>query len=259
MWARDPDDIFTIHLDVPAGTARITVDFDLLLQNTISDHQLLLEWNTAVLYPRSADKRELMIDPSVLLPFGWKQGSSLQVVNQAGSRVNFGTVSLERLIDSPILAGEFFRSVPLQSRWPAELDITGDSALAVERADDAHAFSLFTRLVDQDQAMFGFRHWQTLHILVSQSDARPYDGLEHEDSPYNSIADAGLSKVDELERRGSGLLAHEQSHSWVGKYRRAAEMYSKNDYQGPERTSLCGCMKVSTSTSDFCSDACRLQ
>ena len=237
-WTRDPDDIFTIHVDVPAGVARITVDFDLLLANTISDHQLLLDWNTAVLYPRTADKRALMIDPSVILPSNWKQGSSLQVVNQVGSRVNFGAVSLERLIDSPILAGEFFRSVPLESRWPAELDITGDSALAVERADDAHAFSLFTRLVDQDQAMFGFRHWQTLHILVSQSDARPYDGLEHEDSPYNSIADAGLSKVDELERRGSGLLAHEQSHSWVGKYRRAAEMYSKNDYQGPERTSL---------------------
>ena len=29
--------------------------------------------------------------------------------------------------------------------------------------------------------MFGFRHWQTMHILVSQSAARPFDGLEHED------------------------------------------------------------------------------
>jgi predicted metalloprotease with PDZ domain len=237
-WTRDPDDIFTIHVDVPAGIARVTVDFDLLLTNTISDHQLLLDWNTALLYPRNADKRELLIEPSVLLPSGWKQGSSLPVVDRVGSRVNFGMVSLERLIDSPVLAGEFFRSVTLESRWPAELDITGDTAAAVEQADAAHAFALFTRLVDQDQAMFGFRHWQKLHILVSQSDARPYDGLEHEDSPYNAIADAGLSKTDELERRGSGLLVHEQSHSWVGKYRRPAELYSKQDYQGPERATL---------------------
>ena len=237
-WTRDPEDIYTIHVDVPAGHSRITVDFDVLLENTISDHQLLLAWNTVVLYPRSADKRKLLIEPSLLLPSGWEQGSSLQVVSQVDGRVNFGTVSLERLIDSPVLAGEFFRSVRLESQWPAQLDISGDSAAAVDKADEAHAFSLFGKLVDQDRAMFGFRHWQTLHILVSQSDARPFDGLEHEDSPYNALVDAGLSKADQLETFGGNLLAHEQSHSWIGKYRRAAEMYSKTDYQGPERTSL---------------------
>jgi predicted metalloprotease with PDZ domain len=86
--------------------------------------------------------------------------------------------------------------------------------------------------------MFGFKHWEKMHILVSQSDARPFDGLEHENSPYNALGDAALSKKDELEKFGSPLLAHEQSHSWDGKYRRPAELYSKPDYQGPERTSL---------------------
>jgi predicted metalloprotease with PDZ domain len=237
-WTRDPEDIYTIFVDVPAGHDRITVDFDVLLENTISNHQLLLAWNSVILYPRNVDKRELLIEPSLLLPSGWKQGSSLQVVSQVDGRVNFGALSLERLIDSPVLAGEFFRSVRLESEWPAQLDITGDSAAAVDKADEAHAFSLFGKLVDQDRAMFGFRHWHTLHILVSQSDARPFDGLEHEDSPYNALVDAGLSKADQLENFGGNLLAHEQSHSWIGKYRRAAEMYSKTDYQGPERTSL---------------------
>jgi len=37
---------------------------------------------------------------------------------------------------------------------------------------------------------------------------------------------------------GWPLLAHEQSHSWDGKYRRPAELYSKANYQGPERTTL---------------------
>src|SRR3984885_15014305 len=237
-WTRDPDDVFSIHVTVPPGTDRITVDFDTLLENTISDHQLLLPWSTAVLYPRSVDKRELMIEPSLLLPPNWKQGSALHVTSQSGTRVNFAPVSLERLIDSPVLAGEFFRAVPLASTWPAELDITGDSQGAVDQADDAHAFLMFGRLIDEDRAMFGFRHWQTMHILVSQSAARPFDGLEHEDSPYNGIGDAGLSKKDELERFGAELLVHEQSHSWDGKYRRPAELYSKPDYQGPERTSL---------------------
>jgi predicted metalloprotease with PDZ domain len=237
-WTRDPEDIYTIHVEVPANADRITVDFDTLLENTISAHQLLVAWNTVLLYPRGIDKRELMIEPSVLLPPNWHQGSSLRVARQEGSRVTFAPVSLERLIDSPVLAGEFYRVLPLTSAWPAELDITGDSQAAVDKADDAHAVSLFSKLIDQDRAMFGFRHWQTLHLLVSQSEARPFDGLEHEDSPYSGVGDAGLSKKDQLERFGWPLLAHEQSHSWDGKYRRPAELYSKPDYQGPERTSL---------------------
>jgi predicted metalloprotease with PDZ domain len=237
-WTRDPEEIATIHVEIPANTDRITIDFDTLLENTISDHQLLLAWNTAVLYPRSIDKRQLMIEPSILLPDNWKQGSSLTVTSQTGNRVNFAPISLERLIDSPVLAGEFFRAVLLTAAWPAELDITGDSQAAVDNADDAHAFTLFGNLVDQDRAMFGFRHWKTLHLLVSQSEARSFDGLEHEDSPYDAVGDAALSKKEQLEKVGWPLLAHEQSHSWDGKYRRPAELYSKSDYQGPERSSL---------------------
>jgi predicted metalloprotease with PDZ domain len=237
-WTRDQDDIYIIRVDIPANIDTITVDFDTLLENTISDRQLLLAWSTTVLYPLGIDKRELMIVPSILLPSGWKQGSSLTVTNQTGNSVAFAPASLERLIDSPVLAGEFFQAVQLTSKWPAELDFTGDSQASIDKADDAHAFSLFSNLIDQDQAMFGFRHWRKMHLLVSQSDAVPFDGLEHEDSPYNAIVDAGLSKRDELEAVGFGLLAHEQSHSWDGKYRRPAELYSKPDYQGPERTSL---------------------
>ena len=237
-WTRDPEDIYAIHVQIPIGIDTIAVDFDTLLENTISDHQLLLAWNTAILYPQDIDKRELIVQPSVLLPLNWKQGSSLQVSGKNGPRVDFAAVSLERLIDSPVLAGEFFRTAPLSSTWPAQLDITGDSQSAVDKADDAHAFALFGKLIDEDRALFGFRHWQTLHLLVSQSAALPYDGLEHEDSPYSAIGDAGLSKKDQLEKLGWPLLAHEQSHSWDGKYRRPAELYSKSDYQGPERTSL---------------------
>ena len=237
-WTRDPEDIYIVHVDIPPGTDRITVDFDTLMENTISDHQLLLAWNTVVLYPLNIDKVRLMIEPAILLPPNWKQASSLRVTGQSGSRVSFAPVSLERLIDSPVLAGAFFRRVPLASVWPAELDITGDSQAAVDKADDAQAFALFGKLVDQDRAMFGFRHWQTLHLLVSQSEACPFDGLEHEDSPYSAVGDAGLSQKRELEKFGWVLLAHEQSHSWDGKYRRPAELYSKPNYQGPERTSL---------------------
>src|SRR5258708_16222558 len=237
-WSRDPEEISTIYVEIPANAERISVDFDTLVQNTISDHQLLLAWNTVVLYPRGIDMRQLMIEPSILLPSNWQQGSSLPVASQTSNRVNFAPVSLERLIDSPVLASEFFRVAPLASSWPAELDITGDSQAAVDKADDEHAFDLFAKLVDQDRAMFGFRHWKTLHYLVSQSAARPYDGLEHEDSPYMAVGDAALSNKDQLEKNGWGGFAHLLTHSCDGKYRPPAELYSKPDYQGPERATL---------------------
>jgi len=237
-WVRDPEEIATIHVTVPAGTNTIRVDFDTLIENTIDDHQVLVAWNRVVLYPRSIDKTKLMIEPSLLLPERWKQASSLQVTGEAGNRVNFAPLSLERLIDSPVLASDYLRVFPLHSTWPAELDVTGNSPYAIEKANDAHAVDIFSNLIDQDRAMFGFKHWEKMHILVSQSEAVPFDGLEHEDSPWNSIPDEGLSKKDDLEMFGFPLLAHEQSHSWCGKYRRPAELYSKPDYQGPERTSL---------------------
>jgi predicted metalloprotease with PDZ domain len=179
-----------------------------------------------------------MVEPSVILPAGWKQGSSLHVASESGDRINFAALSLERLVDSPVLASEYFRAVPLASSWPTELDITGDSQAAVDDADRAHAFELFAKLIDQDRAMFGFRHWEKMHLLISQSASDPYDGLEHEDSPWDAIGDAGLSKKEVLEKLGWPVLAHEQSHSWDGKYRRPAELYSKPDFQGPERTTL---------------------
>jgi predicted metalloprotease with PDZ domain len=238
-WARDPDDMYSIRVAVPAGANKLTVDFAVTLENTISDHQLLLSWNTVLLYPIDTDKTRFTVAPSVILPSGWKQGSSLHVKQQTADRMEFAPVTLERLIDSPVLAGEFFRSVPLTSTWPAVLDVTADSASALDRSDEAHAFTRFSALIDQDRAMFGYRHWEdTFHVLVSQSDADPYDGLEHEDSPYNGIEDAGLAKTSVLETLGAHLLAHEQSHTWVGKYRRPADLYSRPNYQGPEQTGL---------------------
>ncbi len=237
-WRRDADDIYTIRVDVPAGASTLDVDFDALLVNAISDDQLLLAWSTSVLYPRGAAKDQLTVTPSVVLPPSWQGGTSLHVAVQTGTRTDYAPVTLERLVDSPVLAGRFYRSVPLASQWPAELDVTGDDAASVGDGANARAFGLFAKLVDQDRALFGYRHFERLHILVSQSDEAPYDGLEHEDDPWNAIPAGGLANKDVLEMLGWPLLAHEQSHSWNGKYRRPGELVSAPDFQGPERTSL---------------------
>jgi len=50
-WTRDPEDIYTIHVEVPANTDRISVDFDMLMENTLSDHQLLLRGSPGIHEP----------------------------------------------------------------------------------------------------------------------------------------------------------------------------------------------------------------
>jgi hypothetical protein len=87
-WTRDPEEINTIHVNIPSGTKLIKVDFDALIVNTISDHQLLVAWNTSVLYPLGIDKTKLMIEPSVVLPANWKNASSLL----AGKHYRIGVV-----------------------------------------------------------------------------------------------------------------------------------------------------------------------
>jgi hypothetical protein len=57
-WTRDPDDIYNIRVNVPPGGDHISVDFDALAVNTVSDHQLLVAWNTVVLYPRGVERME---------------------------------------------------------------------------------------------------------------------------------------------------------------------------------------------------------
>jgi predicted metalloprotease with PDZ domain len=96
-WTRDPEDIYTIRVEVPAGVTRITVDFAVLLQNTISDHQLLLSWHTVLLYPLGVDKRDLLVEPSLQLPTGWKFAASLKVTSENGARVAFAPTSLEAI------------------------------------------------------------------------------------------------------------------------------------------------------------------
>src|ERR1043166_7104328 len=69
-WTRNPDNIFIVNVQVPPRVEQITVTFNTLLVNTVSDHQFLLPWNTTVLYPRNVDKNSLMTARSLVLPRG---------------------------------------------------------------------------------------------------------------------------------------------------------------------------------------------
>src|SRR5208337_1620584 len=141
-WRRDTLDGFTIHVDVPAGVTEITAELDFLSPATFeggfsagssaTDKLAIISWNQVLLYPKGWKSDDINYSASLKLPDGWKFGTPLPVSGQSGNEIHFATVSLTTLVDSPVIAGEFLKVVPLAQDPPTEMDIAADSAAALD-------------------------------------------------------------------------------------------------------------------------------
>jgi predicted metalloprotease with PDZ domain len=244
-WRRDAEDMFTFHLEVPAGTEAVEVKLDFLLPPNTGDFsaggsataQLLdLNWNHVVLYPKGRKASEIQYTTRLRLPAGWKFGTALPVSQQSNGEIEFGPVSLETLVDSPVIAGRYFRSIDLSpGNEPSHrLDIVADSTAALEIKPAASAN--FSHLVAEANALFGARHYRTYHFLLTLSDHVAHFGLEHHESSDDRASEKYLIDDDEWKLDAS-LLPHEMVHSWNGKYRRPAGLATP-DFQQPMKGEL---------------------
>jgi len=244
-WRRDLVDMFTFHLDVPPGATSLEVDLDFLLSSPASGFSAgasatsqlaVISWNQVLLYPAGLPVKQIMFMPSLRLPAGWKFATALPGARQSGDSIDFAPVPLNTLVDSPVLAGEHFRAIELSpGQNPShELDIAADSepALAVPAATEAE----YRNLVAETGALFGSRHYRDYHFLLTLSDDVAHFGLEHHESSDDRVAEKTMID-DTLRLHDAGLLPHEFTHSWNGKYRRPADLTTP-DYQQPMRDDL---------------------
>jgi predicted metalloprotease with PDZ domain len=245
VWQRDPVDMYAFRLEVPEGTTGVDVALDYLLPPGSSDFSsgasataqlLVLNWNQVLLYPKGSRVGELPCVLKLRLPAGWKFGTALPLAGESNGVVQFSPVSLETLVDSPLIAGAHFRTVDLTpGAVPAHaLHLAADSAAALElKPEDAAHFS---QLVAETGALFGARHYGNYHFLLTLSDHVAHFGLEHHESSDNRLGERYL--IDEEARKlGAILLPHEMVHSWNGKYRRPAGIATP-DFQEPMDTEL---------------------
>jgi predicted metalloprotease with PDZ domain len=244
-WRRDLVDMFAFHLDVPQGVTSLDINFDFLLSAPKSGYSAgasataylnVLSWNQLVLYPKGYDAANLTFVPSLRLPAEWKFGTALPGAKQNGDTIDFSPVSLETLVDSPVLTGRYFRAIDLTpgQNPPHELDIAADSpgALAMSPEMESH----FRQLVAETGVLFGSRHYRDYHFLLTLSDGVAHFGLEHHESSDDRTWEGSL--IDDSKRIVfSGLLPHEFVHSWNGKYRRPAGLISQ-DYHEPMKDEL---------------------
>lgn len=239
-WRRDPIDMFAFHVDVPAGADAVEVSLDFLSTGTggftsaasATPHLILLSWSQLLLYPQGARSDDVTFKPSLRLPAGWKYGTSLVAARESAERIDFAPVSLTELVDSPVLAGEHFRVVPLGR--DVELHIAADSPAAL--AISPELTESLRRLVQQADALFGARHFERYRFLLTLSDHVGHFGIEHHQSndtrmPERALLDGTLGRLS------IWLLSHEYVHSWNGKHRRPTGLATPS-YQEPMQAEL---------------------
>jgi len=244
-WRRDLVEMFSIHLTIPAGVTSLIADFDFLLSAPATGYSAgasatnslaLLSWNQVLLYPKGFNIRDITFTPSLKLPDGWKYGTALPGAKRNGDMIDFSPVALNTLVDSPVIAGKYFREIELTpGQNPAHfMDIAADSESALAMSPDTQTH--FHQLVAEAGALFGSRHYRDYHFLLTLSDDVAHFGLEHHESSDDRTPERSL--IDDAELIVfAGLLPHEFVHSWNGKYRRP-EGLATADYQQPMKDDL---------------------
>jgi predicted metalloprotease with PDZ domain len=242
-WKRDDADPFTVRVTVPEGAKEVEVTFDLLLaagaeggaqfMTVASPKVMTLNWNDVLFYPKCEAPLELPFAASLKLPEGWHYGTALAVERSRGRHVRFNEAALATLIDSPLLAGEHFRLVPLGGGHDAFLACDSAGGLEVPEA----TLAAWKKLPGEAAALFGgSRPYARYRFLLGLSNGIPRAGIEHHQSSDNRLGELALVKSAER-KAAAALLPHEFAHAWNGKYRRPADMVAA-DYQVPQRTRL---------------------
>jgi predicted metalloprotease with PDZ domain len=244
-WRRDLVSMFTLHLDVPAGVDTLEAHLDYLSPTesagysagaTTSARLAILNWNLIALYPAGKSASDIEVSPSVRLPEGWQFGTSLQVESLDQGWTSFKPVSLEMLIDQPVIAGAHFRHFDLTpgANPPHVIDCAADSEAALAMSPER--LQAYRRVPLEYAAMLGARFYTSYHFLLALSDRTGYAGVEHHQCSDNRAPERSLIDED-LFADFASMLTHEYFHSWNGKHRRPLGLLSA-DYQKPMRTDL---------------------
>ena len=233
MWKRDKYNVYAFHLDVPADASTVDATFQYMSGRTdgegfeITDRMMDMEWSKVALYPAGYFSRGITFAPSVTLPHGWQLGTALETASQSGDTTTFKPVTLNNLVDSPIYAGQYFKRVDLNPGGdaPVHLDIVADAPKYLEMTPEQ--LKVHRALVTQAVKLFGSHHYDHYDFLFSLSDVLGGNGTEHHQSSEDGLgADYFTAWNDGAPDRD--LLAHEYTHSWNGKFRRPADLWTPN-------------------------------
>jgi predicted metalloprotease with PDZ domain len=243
-WTRDPLDVFAYRVAVPAGAKEVVARFvhTSPLQAsegriTMTQEMLNLQWEKMSLYPAGHYVRRIAITPTVTFPKGWTvftalDGQKPTQDRNGGDTVTWATTDYETLVDSPIFAGVYAQKWDLGHA--VSLDVVADEAKDLALAPQN--LQAFHNLVDEALATFGSRHFDHYELLVALTDRMGGIGLEHHRSSENQLEPTDFTDWDAMDW-DHNVVAHELVHSWNGKFRRPARLWTP-DYRTPMQGDL---------------------
>jgi predicted metalloprotease with PDZ domain len=232
-WTRDKYYVYAFHVDVPRDVSNLELDFQYLSGRSamqriqMTGQMLSLEWNDVSLYPAGYYSRDITFAPSVTLPHGWQFGTALEMASQSGDTTTFKPVTYNTLIDSPMYAGLYFKRVDLDpgAAVPVHMDLIADAPKFLEMTPEQ--LQVHRNLVTQAYKLYGSHHYNHYDFLYSLSNQLSGNGLEHHRSSEDGTS---ANYFTDWDKGGPGrdLLAHEYTHSWNGKFRRPADLWTPN-------------------------------
>ena len=238
QWLRDPVDVYAFHVPVPKGAKALQVDFQYVTSTKGDQGRMMVTRNLLSLepigtsfYPAGYFVRQIPVRMTVKYPQGWTASSALNA-RVAGQTYTYEPTNYEILLDSPILAGRYYRKWALSDR--VNLNVYADKPDELNARPeqiDAHK-----KLVDQAIKTFGAQHYDHYEFLLSISNELGGIGLEHHRSSEDGTRLGYFLNWNE-NVNARNLLPHEYTHSWNGKFRRGADLWTP-DYRYPMRDSL---------------------
>ena len=242
-WKRDTLNVNAFHVEVPQGATSVNVAFQFLSpQNTREGRVVMtpeivnLQWSSTTLYPAGYYVSRIMTKASVKFPPGWQFGSALEEASRDGDTVHFKPVPYNTLMDSPMFAGKYFKRVDLDpgAKAPVHMDIVADAAK--DLAITPEQLQAHRNLVQQMYKLYGAHHYDHYDFLLALSTKMSGIGLEHHQSSEDGSQPGYFTDWDKSPML-RGLLPHEFNHSWNGKFRRPADLWTPN-YNVPMQDSL---------------------
>ena len=227
-WRRDGYEPHAFHVDVPAGTQAIEVNFQMVAGgDLLTPDVVAVPWQRLVLYPAGWYARNIAVSATLTLPERLRAFTALDVGRIEKGTHHFQATTLEHLLDAPVLAGRHATQVPLATAEEDDGAVSLD-IVALRPADltvPPARIAELRALVAQMRKVFGAAPFERYEILARLSDDGSSGGTEHRASSENGLASTHFHAWPE-QILFRDLIAHEMIHAWNGFHRTPADLWA---------------------------------
>lgn len=244
-WTRDTINVFAFHIDVPQGATSVEASYEYLTAVSPTQGRVLvtpdisnLQWNSVVLYPAGFNADAITIEAAMTFPPSWKFATALETASQSEGRAKFKPVSLTDLVDSPVYIGRFTKTYDITPNVapPVRFHVFAENAESLEAKPEE--INTHREMISQAYKVFGPGPFDRYEFLIAASNTfGGTGGLEHRQSTEIGVTGGYFSKYKESVA-ARGVVPHEFAHAWDGKFRRPADLNTRNFNEPMQNTLL---------------------